>query len=40
MVYDVLMAWDRYQQDRQSGKLNPGNLNEDQLIEMMKRAKG
>jgi hypothetical protein len=40
MVYDVLMAWDRYKQDQANGKLNPAEVSEDRLLEILKQAKG
>ena len=40
MVYDVLMAWDQYKEDKKNGRISTPQVDEEQLIEMMKRAKG
>jgi hypothetical protein len=39
MVYDVLMAWDKYKEDKQNGKLNPESLDEAELMKLLKRAR-
>ena len=40
MIYDVLMAWDQYQNDRANGKTVTPNVDEKTLMEIMKKAKG
>jgi hypothetical protein len=40
MVYDVLMAWDKYKEDKQNGKLTPAELDEAELMKLLKKAKG
>ena len=40
MVYDVLMAWDQHKQDKQNGNLAPPNVSEEELLKILKKAKG
>jgi len=40
MVYDVLMAWDQYKEDKKHGRISTPNLDEKDLVEILKRAKG
>jgi hypothetical protein len=40
MVYDVLMAWDQHKEDKKQGKISTPDIDEAQLMEIMKRAKG
>lgn len=40
MVYDVLMAWDQYREDKKNGKITTPMVDEKELLEILKRAKG
>jgi hypothetical protein len=40
MVYDVLMTWDQYKEDKKNGKISTPNLDEKELLDIIKRAKG
>jgi hypothetical protein len=40
MVYDVMVAWDNYKEDRANGRLTPPQVSEEKLLEIMRKAKG
>jgi hypothetical protein len=40
MVHDVLMAWDRHNNDQANGKMSTPHVDDETLMEIMKKAKG
>jgi hypothetical protein len=40
MVYDVMVAWENYKEEKANGKLSPPQVSEEDLLEIMRKAKG
>ena len=39
MIYDVMMSWEQYQQERAEGKMPTPNLSQEQMMAMMEKVK-
>ena len=39
MIYDVMMSWEQYQQEKAEGKTPTPKLSQDQMIAMMDKVK-
>lgn len=39
MIYDVMMSWEKYQQEKADGKKPLPNLTKDQMTAMLERVK-
>jgi hypothetical protein len=39
MIYDVMMSWEQYQQERAEGKTQTPNLSQEQMMAMMEKVK-
>ena len=39
MIYDVMMSWEQYQQERASGKNTTPQLSQEQMMAALKRVK-
>lgn len=40
MIYDVMVAWENYQQDRANGKLTPPTVDEETLLKVLQNSRG
>jgi hypothetical protein len=39
MIYDVMMSWDQYQQQRAEGKMPIPHLSQEEMLAMMEKVK-
>jgi len=39
MIYDVMMSWEQYQQERAEGKTQTPNLTQEEMLKMVERTK-
>lgn len=39
MIYDVMMSWEQYQQERAEGKTPTPNLTQEEMLKMVERTK-
>ena len=39
MIYDVMMSWEQYQQERAEGKTATPNLSKEQMLAMVEKTK-
>lgn len=39
MIYDVMMSWEQYQQERAQGNNSAPNVSQDQMLAMMEKVK-
>jgi hypothetical protein len=39
MIYDVMMSWEQYQQEKAEGKTQTPNLSQEQMMAMMEKVK-
>ena len=39
MIYDVMMSWEKYQQDQAEGKTPQVNLSQEQMLAALERVK-
>ena len=39
MIYDVMMSWEQYQQERAEGKMSTPNLSKEEMLKMVERTK-
>lgn len=39
MIYDVMMSWEKYQQEKAEGKKSTPELSKDEMLKMVERVK-